>query len=322
MRNYMLMLFSILLLTMGKTATAQSIWLDSAATVDYLKNVVYYLAADSLQGRYTDNWTCDTAASFIAAEMKKAGAKQVKGLDGYYDIYNVKGHQVKNVMGILKGTDRQEELFIFSAHYDHIGVLEDWKPKTKRDAVYNGANDNASGVAIMLWLIKYFASQPHARTILFVAFSGEELGLLGSGALSDNVNAQQVMVQINLEMLGRRDVYKKPFITGHRYSDLRDLMNQTLYDSLHIANYFEKDATERMNMFLRSDNYPFAQKGIPAHSIMLSTDYDRYYHTLKDEAATLNYKMMMDIARHIAVATTPIINAQQTSTRINVNNLP
>lgn len=294
---------------------------DSVITEEELKKVVYYLASDSLQGRFGGSWQADTAASFIAREMDSIGLKKVQGLNGYFDEWDSKFKYVRNVIGMLPGTTRKQEVVIISAHYDHIGVLEEWKPKKKRDVVYNGANDNASGIAVMLSLASYFTLNAPQRSIMFIAFGKEETGLWGSKAFSSAVDPKLIVAQLNLEMLGRKDVYKKPIITGHWHSNLRELLNTTLYDSLHVPNYFEKDATG-YNLFERSDNFPLAQLGIPAHSIMLGTDADPLYHQLGDEAQTLDYKMMCDIARKIAVAVTPLVNGSITPSRINVSKLP
>jgi Zn-dependent M28 family amino/carboxypeptidase len=295
--------------------------LDSLITEKNLKKVVYYLSADSLQGRLANTRQADTAAAFIARKMDTAGLKKIAGLNGYYDQWGKDFRYAKNVIGFLPGTTQKEEIVIISAHYDHLGTSSTWKPDMKRDVVYNGANDNASGVAVMLSLASYFAQYPLGRSVMFIAFGSEELGLWGSKGFASLVNAKSIMAQINLEMLGRKGRYKRPLITGHTYSNLRDVLNVTLYDLLQVANYFEED-DGRGDLFRRSDNFPLAQLGIPAHSIMLTTDEDPYYHRLGDEAKTLDYATMCDIARKIAVAITPLVNGFVTPNRINVDHLP
>src|SRR5690606_6413260 len=117
-----------------------------------------------------------------------------------------------NVVAILPGKDKAGELVIFSAHYDHVGTRstnfalpytpERGKPE-KGDTIYNGANDNASGISAMIMLARYFAATgSNSRTIVFIAFAGEEEGLYGSSKLALRVDHPTVAAMINLEMLG------------------------------------------------------------------------------------------------------------------------
>ena len=316
------MLIGILVLNASsKSVFAQNLY-DRIITAQKLKEVVYYLADDSLQGRRFGSWICDSAANYIARKMDTAGIKKIKGLGGYLYDFGEAFKYVRNVTGVLPGIGKKDEIVVISAHYDHLGTLEKWKPKMKRDVVYNGANDDASGVAVMLSLASYFAGKPHERTIVFVAFSCEEAGLWGSRAFCSIIKPELVVAQINLEMLGRTGEYKRPFITGHRHSDLRDILNKAISDSLDIPYYFEKDNTGDRRLFVRSDNFPLARLGIPAHTIMLTTDFDVNYHTLKDEASSLDYINMCSIAQNIAVAITPLVQGSVTPKRIDTSNLP
>ncbi len=322
MKTKILTLIGILVFSIGSKSVFAQNSIDSIITIEKLREVVYYLAADSLQGRKFNTSGGDSAAKYISGKMEAAGVKKIKGLSGYLHNFGEEFKYVKNVTGVLPGTGRKDEVVVISAHYDHLGVSENWKPKMKRDVVYNGANDDASGVAVMLSLASYFASIPHQRTIVFVAFSGEEVGLWGSRAFCTIIKPDLVVAQINLEMLGRSGEYKKPFITGHWHSDLRDILNKTINDSLHTTYYFEKDNTGDRRLFVRSDNFPLARLGIPAHTIMLTTDLDAYYHTLKDEAPSLDYINMCGIARNIALAITPLVQSSITPKRIDTSNLP
>jgi Zn-dependent M28 family amino/carboxypeptidase len=320
MHNYLRKLLLFILIPLHSFAQDRPP-LDSLITEAQLKEVVYYLAADSLQGRLANTKEADTAAAYIARKMEGAGLKRVQGLNGYYDEWSKNFRYAKNVIGLLPGTTQKGEIVIISAHYDHMGTSGTWKPDKKRDVVFNGANDNASGVAVMLSLARYFSQYPPRRSMMFIAFGSEEQGLWGSRAFSSMVNAKLITAQVNLEMLGRKGRYKRPMITGHIYSNLRDLLNITLADSLHIDKYFEEDNSIG-DLFQRSDNFPLARLGIPAHSIMLSTDDDPYYHRQSDEAQTLDYATMCDIARKITVAITPLVNGYTTPGRINVDGLP
>lgn len=217
---------------------------------------------------------------------------------------------------------------IFSAHFDHIGTWSDSaglhvQVPIGRDKIFNGANDNASGVAGIIALARYYSIlKNNERTLLFIAFSGEELGKQGSTALVNNFKPESVMAVANLEMLGRGPdgLRAVPFITGSALSDFRSVLNDELQKQ-HVKkfrkNYFNSDAFLEGDYFFRSDNYPFAMVGIPAHSIMLGNDQDSRYHTVNDETETLNYHIMARIVQAVALGCTSLINGSVTLKRIN-----
>ena len=165
---------------------AQTSLIDSIFTPSSLRSIVEYLTADSLRGRFTGSEGCTKAAQFIAKEFENAGLKPVKGNNGYFmPVTSSWG----NVVGAIQGRSKADEVIIFSAHYDHVGTIST-NPVPfaggnaavrKRDTIYNGANDNASGISALINLAKYFTNKnTNGRTIIFVAFAGEELGTLGS----------------------------------------------------------------------------------------------------------------------------------------------
>ena len=161
----------------GKTK-AQTAVIDSIINSTSLSQVVEFLSADSLEGRFTGTQNAKKAATFIATEFKKAGIMPVAGNDGYYMPFTTSGEHVTlgmNVMGELKGTGKPGELLIFCAHYDHVGTKSTNPFKFYRsdrlnrddDTIYNGANDNATGVSALIHLARYFAQ--FRRTIFRIA---------------------------------------------------------------------------------------------------------------------------------------------------------
>ncbi|MES2775956.1 MAG: M20/M25/M40 family metallo-hydrolase [Bacteroidota bacterium] len=300
---------------------------DSVITPQKLKEIVYQLADDSLDGRYWDSRGALEAGKLIADRMNMIGLKKMTGLNGYYqDIYFPDKTLLRNIIGVLPGKSKKNELVIFSAHYDHIGSgnlaatfdpNDTYREKTN-DTIYNGANDDASGIAAMLSLAEYyFRKGPQERTIVFIAFSGEEIGLYGSGSLTDSIDAKQVMAQFNLEMLGRKNEKGiKPYITGDSLSNLRVLLNRCLESSKGIKDYFIPDFARDEQLFRRSDNFTLANQGVPAHTIMLTSATDSLYHSPDDEPVTLDFSMMATIVRNIAIATQCIINSKVTPSRI------
>ncbi len=216
-----------------------------------------------------------------------------------------------NVVGMLKGKTKADEFILFSSHYDHEGVYND-----SRDSIMNGANDNASGVTAMLMLAHYYALRnDNERTLLFCAFSGEELGLKGSYEFANYINPDKIIAGINIEMIGVRQFWKKEvFITGFRYSGLPALLEKGLRRA-GIRKMSEPN--EEKQLFRRSDNYPFAEKGVPAHTIMASDDDDPCYHQPCDELRRIDIPNMTAIIQGIAVAAIPLVNGTATPGRPN-----
>lgn len=300
-------------------SAAQSHTSDDTAVSNLLKHYVSALAHDSMQGRATGTSGMIKAADFIANEMQAIGLKHVAGNKDFFQIFpvviNGQNKFGMNVMGVLPGDSLKDEIVIISAHYDHIGI-EGGKSK---DSVYNGANDDASGVAAVLFLAAELKKIKLQRTVVFIAFSGEELGLLGSEYLVSTLDAKKITAVFNFEMLGRG---KTAFLTGSRYGDVLEILNTQLYainQGLYGKHFFKNEPSLNKDFFYRSDNYPFAKKGIPAHTIMVTGDYDQHYHQLSDETETLDYKLMAKIVTASAIAIEPVVSGKQTPKRIKTS---
>src|SRR5699024_6054685 len=119
-----------------------------------------------------------------------------------------------NIVGVLPGDTFPNEFVVFSAHYDHLGVADE---PVNGDRIYNGANDDASGTTAVIELAKYFkARNDNKRTIIFVTFTGEELGGYGSRYFSQQLDPDKVIAMFNIEMIGTRSKWGKnsAYITG------------------------------------------------------------------------------------------------------------
>ncbi|MCW3092848.1 MAG: secreted peptidase family, partial [Ferruginibacter sp.] len=172
----------------GGNLTGQRIPTNRLISKELLQETVLFLSQDSLQGRLTGSRGADIAAAFIAASFDSIGLQPRTGFDGYFDHFtadfNRKKIPAKNVVAAIPGNITNDTMVIFSAHYDHIGKGNDLpynKDYTYQDDIFNGANDNATGVAALLELARYYKSQKNNRyLLLFIAFSGEEMEMLGS----------------------------------------------------------------------------------------------------------------------------------------------
>lgn len=321
--NFLRIPFLLLSLFTKLSITAQTTFPETLFHTDTLKYWVNVFADDSLKGRLSGSKESITAANIIADEFKRVGVKPVAGNLGYFMSLGKYGY---NVVGGLQGKSKSGELIIFSAHYDHIGTWNtnpypELRIKEGNDTIYNGANDNASGVVALLRLAKYYAEQGNnERTLLFIAFGAEELGLLGSLFLADNLEVDSVKANINIEMIGRSEkISGRPFLTGDDLSNLYSILNKQLYgfDKKKFGkNFIQRDPFKTQELFMRSDNYPFAKKGIPAHTIMTIGAEDRFYHTLHDEPGTIDYELMRRIITAMAIAARGLVAGTDTPTRI------
>ncbi|MCR5889583.1 M20/M25/M40 family metallo-hydrolase [Hymenobacter sp. J193] len=225
--------------------------------------------------------------------------------------------ELRNVVGILPGHEpaRAAEQVIFSAHYDHLGLIT----KVAGDSIANGADDDASGTTAVVTLAEHFKKRDdNARPLIFVAFTAEEIGGLGSRYFASQLNPQQVVAMFNIEMIGKLAKFgpNTAFITGFDKSDFGTILQRNLQGS---GFRFEPDPYPEQNLFYRSDNATLARLGVPAHSI--STDQiptDKLYHSVDDEVETLNLVNMTGVISAIAQSAKSIISGQDTPTRLVV----
>jgi Zn-dependent M28 family amino/carboxypeptidase len=228
--------------------------------------------------------------------------------------HEISASQLANVIGILPGKSKNEELVIFSAHYDHIGI---GKATAEGDSIYNGANDDAAGTAAVMMLAKYFAAQKNnGRTLVFVTFTAEEIGGFGSQYFSKQINPDKAVAMFNIEMIGTESKWGKnsAFITGYEKSDFGKILQGNLEGSVFK---FEPDPYPKQNLFYRSDNATLAALGVPAHTISTSKmDTEKFYHTADDEIETLDLDNMTEIIKAIAISSKGIISGKETPSRV------
>jgi hypothetical protein len=223
--------------------------------------------------------------------------------------------KLKNVVGVLPGKSKKDEYVVFSGHYDHLGI---GKANKDQDSTFNGANDDAAGTAAVIILGKYFSrlKEKNERTIIFVAFTGEEIGGFGSRYFSQQLSADKVMAMFNIEMIGTESKWgaNSAYITGFEKSDMGKILQANLADSKFK---FEPDPYPEQNLFYRSDNATLAALGVPAHTISTSKmDTEKFYHTVDDEIGTLDMSNMTQIIKAIAISSKSIVSGKDTPTRV------
>jgi hypothetical protein len=231
---------------------------------------------------------------------------------------NVEKMPLTNVAGMIQGKSRKDEYVIFSGHYDHIGVL----PPVKGDSIANGADDDASGTTAVIALAQYFKKlKNNERTLLFVAFTAEEIGGYGSQYFSQQLDPAKVSAMFNIEMIGKESKFGKnaAFITGYEKTDFGKILQKNLEGTEFT---FHPDPYTEQNLFYRSDNATLARQGVPAHTISTDQiDVDPYYHTVDDEYETLNVDNIVSTIRAIALSARSIVAGKDTPSRVDTSEL-
>lgn len=257
-----------------------------------------------------------------SSTLKVNPDQQVVFVLGKYD--NIKSFDVSyqcdskqlplfNVAGIIPGKTKPNEYVIFSGHYDHLGIL---KPMNG-DSIANGADDDASGTTAVITLAKYYKKlNNNARTLIFVAFTAEEIGEYGSQYFAQSVKPDEVVAMFNIEMIGKASKFgnNSAIITGYERSDFGMILQKNLVGT---DFKFYPDPYKTQNLFYRSDNASLARVGVPAHTISTDQiDIDQLYHTVKDEYSTLDVGNITSTIKAIALSSRSIVSGKDTPTRV------
>jgi hypothetical protein len=218
-----------------------------------------------------------------------------------------------NIVGMIPGKTKPEESVIFSGHYDHLGILK----LVKGDSIANGADDDASGTTAVITLAKYYKKlNNNARTLIFAAFTAEEIGEFGSQYFATTVDPDKVVAMFNIEMIGKASKFgeNSAFITGFERSDFGTILQKNLEGT---AFKFYPDPYPQQNLFYRSDNASLAAVGVPAHTISTDQiDIDKLYHTVGDEFSTLDVANITSTIRAIALSSRGIVAGTDTPKRV------
>jgi Zn-dependent M28 family amino/carboxypeptidase len=232
--------------------------------------------------------------------------------------HEITEQKLTNVVGMLPGKSKKDEYVIFSAHYDHIGT---GKP-VNGDSIFNGANDDAAGTTAVIMLANYFKTLANnERTIIFAAFTAEEVGGFGSQYFSRQFDPAKVMAMFNIEMIGTESKWGKnsAFITGYEKTDMGAIMQKNLEGT---GFTFYPDPYPQQQLFYRSDNATLARLGVSAHTISTAKmDAEPHYHKVSDHIETLDVENMAMIIKSIALSAITIVAGKDTPSRVKVEEL-
>jgi hypothetical protein len=228
---------------------------------------------------------------------------------------NTKVISSENVLGFLEGTDKKEELIVITAHYDHLGI--------KGDVVFNGADDDGSGTVSLLELAEAFvlakrSGHPCRRSILFMAVSGEEKGLLGSQYYVEHpiYPLEKTMANLNIDMIGRHDASHERsdryvYVIGAEKisKDLHDINERSnaLYTKLDL-DYKFNDEKDPNRFYYRSDHYNFAKKGVPV--IFYFSGVHEDYHKSTDTVEKIEFERLTERCQLVFLTAWNLVNRE------------
>jgi|TARA_B110000305_G_scaffold93509_1_gene105367 Zn-dependent M28 family amino/carboxypeptidase len=284
---------------------------------ELIKSHLFALSSDLMEGRKAGTIGIEKAAIYIEKEFERIGLGWFGGMNSYRQNFEERGLSLFNIVGYLEGKSKKNEIVVISAHYDHLGIK---KGGDEEDVIFNGANDNASGVTAVLALAEHFSNQNNnERSLLFVAFTAEEMGLLGSNYFGKQINAKNIIAGINIEMIGKESPFgpKTAWITGFDRSDFGRIIQQNLIGSDYKVF---PDPYVNFNLFFRSDNASLAKLGVPSHTFSTSPmDKDLDYHKVSDEAKTLDLFTISETIKAIAAGVKSIISGADSPTRVSIS---
>lgn len=320
MRKVLLGIACILGTTMG--TFAQSPKEKGLQSINQAKAeaIVEFLADDELLGREAGQPGSRIAARYLASALKEAGIAPLPGTTAYYQPFEAcaverqqKGRwqvhpdslarlkqdthrslKLANILGWIPG-ERTDEYVVIGAHFDHIG----YDPTLADDQIYNGADDNASGVSAALQIARAFAAsgKKPLRNVIFAFWDGEEKGLLGSKYFVQTCPfVQQIKGYLNFDMIGRNNKPEKPRHVVYFFTESHPVFGQWLKDDIkEYGLKLEPDYRAWDRPVGGSDNGSFALQDIPI--IWYHTDGHPDYHQPGDQAERINWEKLTDITR-------------------------
>ncbi|OYU79541.1 MAG: peptidase M28 [Flavobacterium sp. BFFFF1] len=312
MKNRFLLL-ALLFLNFGMSQTQSAAY---AVRQDNVAANLRALTSDEMEGREAGTPGIEKAAVLLENYFKQINIQPY--FKTYRDTLTTFARPTCNIVGYIEGNDPvlKNQFIILGGHYDHIGMTYG---NANTDRINNGANDDASGVTAVLEIARFFSqSKSNKRSLLFVCFSGEEKGLLGSKSLAKKLKAQKIdlYTMLNFEMIGvpmNRDY--TAYITGFDKSNMAAKINE--YAGTKVVGYLE--AEKSYQLFSRSDNYSFYKEfHIPSQTVC-TFDFENYefYHQPGDEFEEMDIPHMTSFIQTMIPVIEKMANASTKEIKIN-----
>ncbi len=285
-------LFFVALIALSGCATIKK---DSpfSAEGNLLKDVET-LSSDAFEGRRTGTKGAELAREYIISRFNEIGLQKLDGKSTFIDDFSFTRRgatapvEGKNIIGVVKGTSNKT--IVISAHYDHIGI--------NNDKIFNGADDNASGVGALLHIASYYAKNKPTHTLVFAAFDAEEMGLQGAHAFVKvpTVPLEDIRLNINMDMISNNDKGELYAVGTFKYPELKPFITSNTAD-LKILFGHDDPKQGRDDWTNQSDQGAFNAKGVPF--IYFGVEDHAHYHKETDEFSTINKKFYIDASNAI-----------------------
>lgn len=299
-----------------ETATSPQNSKIDFAKEENVASTLKFLASDENEGRDSGSKGIEKASIFLENLMKENGIKPY--FKTYRDTLSNFDKPAYNIVGFIEGNDAKlkKEYVIIGAHYDHIGKIA----AVNGDDIANGANDNASGSTAVTEVMKYFAkNKTNKRSLIFVFFSAEEKGLLGSKHLAKKLKTENLDLyfMFNFEMIGvpMQDKDFLLYITGFGKTNMASKMNE--YAGEKVIGYIP--AETKYQLFRASDNYPFfTEFEVPAQTVS-TFDFENFdfYHKPGDEFELMDPKHMTNVVNTMIPVLEIMMNQPTQEIKIN-----
>ncbi len=273
-----------------------------------LLNDIQTLSSDSFEGRKTGSTGNLKAADYITNRFDEIGLKSYnQNYRHPFTFRNRRNEEIQgiNLIGYIKG--KSENVIIISAHYDHVGI--------NNSEIFNGADDNASGVAVILASAKYFMENKPLNTLLFVAFDAEEMGLQGAYSFLDNppIPRELIKLNINLDMVSHNDKSELYAAGTFKSPAIKDII-QNADQNTGISIKFGHDQPDmgKDDWTMQSDHGPFAKENIPF--LYFGVEDHNDYHKPSDDFDNINANFFYSASTAILKS---IISLDKNLDRIN-----
>ncbi|WP_316840102.1 M20/M25/M40 family metallo-hydrolase [Pedobacter gandavensis] len=262
-------------------------------TAQQLLKDVETLSSDRFEGRKTGTRGAEMAREYITGRFKEIGLKPIPSLPGYTQDFTFKdrsGSSItgKNMLAYIPG--KSQEIIVISAHYDHVGIIN--------EEIYNGADDNASGVAALLKFAAHYKNNKPNYTLVFAAFDAEEMGLRGSKFFVDQpvLPLEKIKLNVNMDMISHNDKGELYACGTYKYPELKKYFI-TSKPTIKVIFGHDDPKTGNEDWSNQSDQGSFNAKGIPF--LYFGVEDHKDYHKASDEYKNINKKFFTDAAESI-----------------------
>ncbi|SDJ75798.1 Peptidase family M28 [Pedobacter sp. ok626] len=277
-----------LLLSCGTVKNAGTLPTDQQLLKD-----VEILSSDSYQGRKTNTKGAEMARTYLANRFKAIGLASFAQLKGYEQPFSfTNGNKAAingiNMIGYIQGNS--DQVIVISAHYDHLGIIN--------NKIYNGADDNASGVAALLKYAAYYKSHKPNHTLIFAAFDAEEMGLEGAKAFvaKPPVKLDRIIMNINMDMISHNDKAELYACGTFKYPSLKNYF-YTSNPKVKVLFGHDDPKLGHDDWTSQSDHSAFNDKNIPF--IYFGVEDHKDYHKASDKYENINKTFFIDASNSI-----------------------